>query len=149
MRDSRFPNFDEALNQLDAFLDHHQARRPSVRWIFREDVALRERSLVVSTRLNRERKNLVEGVYSRAVANAARGIVLSAEGIDNDAVYCTLYVSISEDDAEGRLIDGLKLSMLDPLLPVVIIDQLAWARAAEAQMPQQLITLDDRFQRIG
>jgi hypothetical protein len=147
MRD--FPTFDEALNQLGAFLDHHQGRRPSVRWLFREDVALRERSLVVSNRLPRERTRPVEELYSRAVANSAWGILLSAEGIDDDAVYCTLYVSISKDDAEGRLIHGLKLSMLEPLLPVVIVDELAWAKAAEAQTPLQLTSLDDRFQRIG
>jgi hypothetical protein len=147
MMHSRFPTFDQALNQLDAFLEHQRVRRRSFRWIFREDVALRERSLLVSNSAAHER--LVAKVYSRAVASAARGIVLSAEGIDDDAVYCTIFVSVSEGDAEARLIDGLKLATRTTLLPLVIVDQLEWARAAEAQTPPQLAYLDDRFQRVA
>lgn len=108
---------------------------------------MRERSLLVSNQLPREQ--LVADVYSRAVTSAARGIVLSAEGIDDDAVYCTIFVSVSEDDAERRLINGLKLAKLATLLPVVIVDQLALARAAEAQTASQLAYLDDRFQRLA
>lgn len=146
MMDSRFPTFDQALNQLAEFLEQQRVCRPSVRWVFREDVALRQRSLLVSSRQPQER--LVAEVYSRAVTSAARGIVLSAEGIDDDAVYCTILVPASEDDAEARLIDGLKLATLTPLLPVAIVDQLAWASAAEAQTPPQRAYLDDRFQRV-
>lgn len=149
MMESRLPTFDQALNQLHAFLNHHQVRRPSVRWMFRDDVALRERSLLVSTQLPRERTSLVEEVYSCAVSSAAPGVLLSAEAIDDDAVYCTIFVPVSEDDAQRRLIDGLKLSRLATLLPVVVVDQLAWARAAEAQTPPHLAYLDDRFQRVG
>ena len=147
MMDSRFPTFDQALSQLDEFLEHQRVRRPSVRWIWREDVALRERSLLVSNQLPPEQ--LVADVYSRAVTSAARGIVLSAEGIDDDAVYCTIFVSVSEDDAERRLINELKLAKLATLVPVVIVDQLAMARAAEAQTASQLAYLDDRFQRLA
>lgn len=149
MMDSRFPTFDQAVNQLHKFLGHHQVRCPSIRWIFREDVALREGSLLVSTRMPRERTSLVAEVYSRAVSSAAPGVVLSAEAIDDDAVYCTLYVALSEDDAEGRLIAGLKLSRLVTLLPMEIVEQAAWTRAAEAQTPPQLAYLDDRFQRVA
>ncbi len=144
--DSRFPTFDQALNQLAEFLEQHRVRRPSVRWVFREDVALRERSLLVSSRHPQER--LVAEMYSRAVTSAARGIVLSAEGIDDDAVYCTSLVSVSEDDAEARLIDGLKLATLTTLLPVAIVDQLTLASVAEAQTPPQRAYLDDRFQPV-
>ncbi len=147
MMDSRFPTFHQALSQLYEFLEHQRVRRPSVRWIWREDVALRERSLLVSSQLPREQ--LVADVYSRAVTSAAQGIVLSAEGIDDDAVYCTIFVSVSEDDAERRLIDGLKLAKLATLLPVVIVDQLKLPRAAEAQTASQLAYLDDRFQRLA
>jgi hypothetical protein len=147
MTDSRFPTFDQALNQLGAFLEHQRVRRRSVRWIFREDVALREHSLLVSARQPHER--LVAEVYSRAVTSAARGIVLSAEGFDDDAMYCTIFVPVSEDDAEARLVDGLKLATLNTLLPVAIVDQLAWVRAAKTQTPPQSAYLDDRFQRVA
>jgi hypothetical protein len=141
------PGFASALARFTQFLELHQVNRPTLRWIFREDVALRGRSLLVSRRLPVDRTSLVEQKYASAVARAARGVMLSAEGFDDVAVYCTLVVPVSEDDAEERWIRGLKLSMRNPLLPVVTLEEPAWREAVHIQTPAQVAGLDDRFQR--
>lgn len=145
MVDSDLPMFELALARFSQFLEQNEVRRPTLRWIFREDVALQGQSLLVS-RLLPGRSTLAEEMYSRAVALAARGVMLSAEGIDDDAVYCTIIVPVADDDAEERWIHGLKLSMLTPLLPVTTLEAAAWKKAASTQTQAQRAGLDDRFQ---
>jgi hypothetical protein len=140
------PSFDVALAQLRRFLHANQIRRPDLRWIFREDVALRGRSLLVRAQLRHD-ANLVRERYASAAASRARGIVIGAEGIDDEAVFCTLFVPISDDDAEHRMVAGLKLTILEPLPPVVTVDDATWRIASDAHAPEQRVHLDDRFQR--
>lgn len=132
MTDNDPPAFDVALVRLQQFLETQNIRRPMLRWLFREDVALAKRSLLVSSRLPADRTSLVAEKYARAVATAARGVVLGAHGIDDHTVYCSLYVPVSDDDAEYRLICGLKLSVLTPLLTVKTLDAAKWAKAASS-----------------
>ena len=145
MMDAALPTFDVALARFTEFLESNQVGRPTVRWIFREDVALRGRSLLVSCRLPRGAR-LVEEMYSRAVASGARGVMLHALGLDDEAVYCTIVVPISNDDAEERWIHGLKLSMLTSLLPVTTIEGSAWMKEARTQTPAQHAGLAEWFQ---
>jgi hypothetical protein len=139
--------FDVAVARLHQLLETQHLRERKLRWVFRDDVALQGRSLLVSRRLPRDQTKSAADKYARAVASRASGIVLSAEGIDEDAVYCTVFVAISAEDAQRRMISGLKLSVLDPPSPVTTLEEPAWRAAADAQTPWQRDGLDDRFQR--
>jgi hypothetical protein len=141
------PAFDRARARLHRFLDAQHVRRPALRWIFREHVALRERSLLVSDRLPGDCTSFVAERYACAIATRAPAVLLGAEGIDDVAVYCTIFVPRSDDDAEDRMMAGLKLSILEPLPRVVTVDDATWRVASDAQAPEQVRYLDDRFQR--
>lgn len=103
MTDNDPPAFDVALVRLQQFLETQNIRRPMLRWLFREDVALAKRSLLVSSRLPADRTSLVAEEYARAVATAARGVVLGAHGIDDHTVYCSPYVPVSDDGVQVDL----------------------------------------------
>jgi hypothetical protein len=136
------PTFDEAVGRLQQFLVSQGVRRREIRWVFRDDIALQGRALVIR---RCERANVAAEKY--AAGREAPGVVLSAEGIDEDAVYCTVFVPSSADDAEYRMIRGVKLSVAVPLWSVKIVDDADWLVATCSQTPSQRDLVDDRFQR--
>ena len=113
-------------------------------WIFRGDVAMVGRSLLVTDRDRDERTRVAREAY--ACGTRGLGVELAAVGHRDEVVYCTAWEPTSERDAECRLIAGLKLSKLDALLPVHEVHAHEWRRVSAAHTGAQLGFLDALFQ---
>ncbi len=119
------PSFDNAQSQLIAFVG---AVTPcaKVRWVFREDFYGRNsRQVIVPRNVPSPNSALARRVYEQG-ARADHGVKLHAEFCHDGCASCWVDVPLDGDDAQERMIAGLKLSYRDPLPLVVQVGAVSW-----------------------
>ncbi len=112
-----------------------------MQWVFRGDVVLSGRSLIVRPHQERGcRDDDVPLIYGRVDTNR-QPIELRALGCDASNVYCTIVLSNRSDALLPP--SGVKYVVLQPLLDVRVVSDATWRELARVQRPEQQAYLDD------
>jgi hypothetical protein len=141
------PPCSEALEQLQSLLVRCGVERSNVHWLDRPSVVAHSGFLRRKPTLfvpSGARSSDAAAAYAVA-REAGHGIELHALGIDSNRVYCLAFVPPTELEAELRMIGGLKLSVLTPLLPVSLVSENRWHACARRQSPERTAWLDELF----
>jgi hypothetical protein len=114
------PDFEAAVDKLKDFL-RQQGCPPEIAWTFVEDYAWLDQVLHVNRAEFAENARHTEVLYS---SHAARryGVELGLVAILDEISLCSIWIPGSEDEAESRLLFGLKLRIPTRLISAHAVD---------------------------
>lgn len=119
--DIDYPNFDDAIEQLQDFL-RGQSLSSRIQWIGAEDCALEDKQLYVRLREPLVAEGEVRAVYAAAVQRVL-GVKLAILCEAENMACCYVFAPSTELEAEHALMPkGLKLSVPAPVPKANIVE---------------------------
>lgn len=118
-------SFQQACEQLQNFLQTE--KRPHViHWIFREDVLLFKRNILLRWPLPTDNERQAEKLFCLGKAKGL-GLALAVYGVDHTNAYGYVLVPTDQADSEALMMADLKLSYLNDQRKIVKIrTAIAW-----------------------
>lgn len=114
------PSFEAAVDKLKGFL-LQQGYPSEIAWTFLEDYAWLDQMLYVNRDEFADNARHTEMLYSTH-AMRRHGVELSVVAILDEISLCSIWIPASEDEAESRLLSGLKLRIPTRLIRAHAVD---------------------------
>jgi hypothetical protein len=129
---SDLPSFEAAVNKLKEFL-LQQGCPSEIAWTFFEDYAWLDQMLYVNEDEFADNARHVERLYSTHPMRG-HGVELSLVAILDEVSLCSIWIPSSEEEAESRLLSGLKLRIPTRQMEAHAVDDgIEWHRVRSAE----------------